>query len=90
MVSSLPLLAEFLGTFLLSLSFLASGNAFVVGITLAVVMLLIGSLSGGLLNPALSLMMYLKGSLSMVEYASYSTVQMLGATASLYAYKAFA
>lgn len=90
MVSSLPLLAEFLGTFLLSLSFIASGNAFIVGATVVVVMLLVGSLSGGLLNPGLSLMMYLKGALSLNEFISYCVVQLIGATASLYAYRAFA
>lgn len=90
MVSALPLLAEFLGTFLLSLSFIASGNALVVGATLAVVMLLVGSLSGSYLNPAISLVMYQKGTLSTTELLSYIVVQVLGAYGSLYAYNAFA
>lgn len=91
MVSALPLLAEFLGTFLLTLSILASGgNAWVIGGTLALVVLLVGSLSGANVNPAVSLAMYLKGALSTQEFMSYAVVQLLGATASLYAFQAFA
>jgi aquaporin Z len=91
MVSALPLLAEFLGTFLLTLSIVASGgNAWVIGGTLALVVLLIGNLSGAQVNPAVSLAMFLKGSLSTQEFISYAVVQLLGATASLYAFQAFA
>jgi aquaporin Z len=91
MVSALPLLAEFLGTFLLILSILGSaGNAFVIGGALALIVLLIGNLSGAHVNPAVSLAMYLRGSLSVPEFISYITVQLLGGAASLYAYRAFA
>lgn len=90
MISTLPLLAEFLGTFLLVLSILASGNAWVIGFTLAIIVLLVGGLSGAHVNPAVSLAMYLRGSLTAMEYTAYAAVQLLGATASLYAYQAFA
>lgn len=91
MISTLPLLAEFLGTFLLMLSILASaGNAFVVGGALALVILLITNLSGGYVNPAVTTTMYLKGSLSGAELLAYMVVQFLGATASFYAFNAFA
>lgn len=91
MVSALPLLAEFLGSFLLILSVLASGgNAFVIGGTLALVILLIGNMSGAHVNPAISLAMFIKGSLSLQEFFSFVVVQLVGATASLYAYNAFA
>jgi aquaporin Z len=91
MVSALPLLAEFLGTFLLVLSILASGtNPWVVGGTLALIILLVGGLSGANVNPAVSLAMFVKGALSTQEFISYSVVQLLGGVASLYAFKAFA
>ena len=91
MVSALPLLSEFLGTFLLVLAIIASGgNPWVAGATLALVILLVGSMSGAYINPAVSLAMYLKGALSSQELASYVVVQMLGGAASLYAYNAFA
>ena len=91
MVSALPLLSEFLGTFLLTLSILASGgNAWVIGATLTLVVLLVGNLSGAYVNPAVSLAMFLKGALSTQELVSYGVVQLLGATASVYAFQAFA
>lgn len=85
------LVAEFLGTFLLVLSVFASGgNAYVVGATLAVVILLIGKLSGAHVNPAISFAMFMKGSLSVKEFLSYVVVQLLGGVSSLYAYRVFA
>ena len=91
MMDSVSLIAEFLGTFLLVISVLASGgNAYVIGATLAVVVLLTGKLSGAHINPAISLTMYVKGGLSAKELASYVASQCLGGVASLYAYRVFA
>ena len=85
------LLAEFFGTFLLVLAVLASGgNALVVGGTLALVIALVGGLSGGHVNPAVSTAMYFKGSLSTTEYLSYVVVQVVAGATCLYTYKAFA
>ena len=91
MIDSVGLLAEFLGTFLLVLSVFASGgNAYVVGGTLAVVLLLTSKLSGGHMNPAISLAMYVKGALTMNETIFYMLSQLAGGVASLYAYRVFA
>lgn len=85
------LFAEFLGTFLLVLSVFASGgNAYVIGATLAVVVLLTGKLSGGHVNPAISFTMFMKGSLSVKELMGYVVAQLLGGVSSLYAYRVFA
>jgi aquaporin Z len=85
------LVAEFLGTFLLVLSVFASGgNAYVIGATLAVIVLLIGKLSGAHVNPAISFAMFMKGSLSVKELLGYSVAQLLGGVSSLYAYRIFA
>lgn len=85
------LVAEFLGTFLLVLSVFASGgNAYVIGATLAVIVLLTGKLSGAHVNPAISFAMFMKGSLSVKELGGYVIAQILGGVASLYAYRVFA
>ena len=91
MLSALPLLAEFLGTFLLVLTILASGgNAWITGGALALVILLVGSMSGAHVNPAVSLAMFLKGALSNQELVAYVVVQLLGGASAWYSYNAFA
>lgn len=89
-MNNLSIVAEFLGTFLLILSILVTGNAFVIGASLAVIILLIGGVSGAHVNPAVSLAMWLKGGLSMNEYLLYLSAQMAGGASALYAYKALA
>jgi aquaporin Z len=89
-MNSLVAISEFAGTFLLLLSILATGNAFIIGATLAVVILLIGATSGGHVNPAVSLAMYVKGALSMNELIMYVVSQALGGVAAVYAYRSFA
>jgi aquaporin Z len=84
------LAAEFLGTFLLVLSVFASGgNAYVVGATLAVIIILTGKVSGGHVNPAISMAMYVKGAISSKELLGYVVSQLAGGVASLYAYRVF-
>jgi len=89
-MNNLSIVAEFLGTFLLILSILVTGNAFFIGASLAVIILLIGGVSGAHVNPAVSLAMWLKGGLSMNEYLLYVSAQMAGGASALYAYKALA
>ena len=89
-MNALPLVSEFLGAFLLLLSILATGNAFVIGATLAVIILLIGGVSGAHINPAVSVVMYVKGALSLNELLAYSAAQVVGGVSALYAYKSFA
>lgn len=86
----LALLAEFLGTFLLLISILATGNALIIGLTLSLIIFLIGGLSGAHVNPAVSFAMLLNGSLSMVELAAYAVVQLAGGAAAVYVFRALA
>lgn len=88
-MNSLPLAVEFLGTVLLVLSILISNNALIIGLTLAVIVYLIGGISGAHVNPAVSLAMYMKGSLTMTELLSYVGVQLLGGASSAYLYSMF-
>jgi glycerol uptake facilitator-like aquaporin len=84
----LPYLAELLGTFLLVLSVFASGgNAFIVGGTLTLIILLAGKVSGSHLNPVISFAMLLEGSMSTIEFVTYLATQMAGSTAAYYTYK---
>jgi aquaporin Z len=90
MLDAVTLAAEFLGTFLLVLSVFASGgNAYVVGATLAVIIILTGKVSGGHVNPAISMAMYVKGAISSKELLGYVVSQVAGGVASLYAYRVF-
>lgn len=87
---TLPLIAEFLGTFLLLASIFVTGNFLVIGGALAAIVFLIGGISGAHVNPAVSLAFYLKGSLSLTELLSYVAVQLAGGAGALMAYRAIA
>ncbi len=79
----LPLIYEFFGTFLLVLSIFASANPLVIGLILALVIWLSATVSGGFVNPAVSLAFYMKGALSTEELIGYVIVQLLGGLAAL-------
>lgn len=83
-------LAEFLGTFLLLISILATGNALVIGLTLSLIIFLVGGLSGANVNPAVSLAMFINGSLSLTDFLVYSVVQLAGGAAAVYIFNALA
>jgi aquaporin Z len=61
-----------------------TGNWLAIGTTLAGVVYVIGNVSGGHVNPAVSVAMFLNGSINVVELLSYSAVQVLGAVAAYY------
>lgn len=86
----LGLLSECVGTFLLLTSILFTGNWLIIGLTLAGVIYITGNVSGGHMNPAVSVVMYLKGAINASECLGYSLSQVLGAIIALYTYKTFA
>jgi len=59
-----------------------------IGLTFTIVLFCIAGTSGGHVNPAVSLAMYLKGTLSLMEMVGYMTMQVAGAIVALYAFKA--
>ena len=89
-VSILPLVGEFLGTFLFVLSILVTGNPLMIGLTLALIVYILSDISGGHVNPAVSLAYFLKGDLSAAKFITYTLVQFVGATFSLYTFNSFA
>lgn len=79
--------AEYIGTFFFILAIFASGgNPLVIGAALALVIFLIASISGGHVNPAVSLAMFMNGSLKPVDLFSYVFAQLLGGASAYYAY----
>lgn len=86
----LALLSECVGTFLLLTSIFFTGNWLIIGLTLAGVIYITGNTSGGHMNPAVSVAMYLKGAINASECIGYSLSQVLGAAIALYTYQTFA
>ena len=84
-------LAEFLGTLLLMMGVLASGgNPVVVGLALAVGIFFSAKISGGHLNPAVSVAFYFKNALNMNDLGGYVVSQVLGAVSAFYIFKMLA
>jgi len=81
-------LAEYVGAFFFVLVIFASGGSpLVIGAGLALVIFLIGGISGGHVNPSVSLSMFMNGSLKPVDLFSYVFAQLLGGASAYYAYK---
>jgi aquaporin Z len=79
--------AEYIGAFFFILAIFASGgNPLIIGAALALVVFLIAAVSGGHVNPAVSLAMYLNGSLTPIDLFSYVFAQLLGGFSAYYAY----
>ena len=86
-VSFASYLAEYLGAFFFILAIFASdGNPLIIGAALALVIFLIAGMSGGHVNPAVSLSMFMNGSLKPAELFSYVFAQLLGGVSAYYAY----
>ena len=80
--------AEYIGAFFFVLAIFASmGNPLLMGAALALVLFLIIGISGGHVNPAVSLAMYMNGMLKPMDLFSYVFAQLLGGASAYYAYK---
>lgn len=91
MVKILPLISEFSATFLLVLSILiTNGNVLFVGITFMGLLILTEKVSGGHLNPAVSLAMYAKKKYSLTNILMYIASQIGGGLLSVYIYNMLA
>ena len=80
-------LAEFAGTLFLVYVILATGNALAIGAALAIAILLTSKISGGNLNPAVSITMAVAGKLSKSDLLPYVVAQIAGGLAAYELYK---
>jgi aquaporin Z len=79
-------IAEFFGTFALIMVILVTGNPIMIGATLALVMFLTSSISGGHINPAVSFAMVSIKQLETEQLLPYVASQVLGGLAAVEVY----
>ena len=72
-------LMEFIGTFFLALVISLTSNALAIGLMFMAMAYLGGGISGGYYNPAVTLAIFLKGKLNMIDMIGYMVAQLLGA-----------
>jgi len=84
----LNIVTEFIGTFVFLAVILTTGQAFPIGLALAVAIYFGGSISGGHFNPAVSTMMLAKGAITVNTWIAYVIAQVLGGLLALLFYKA--
>jgi aquaporin Z len=82
----LAILVEFLGTFIFLSVIVATGNWLAIAATLAVLILLGGSISGGHFNPAVTVMMLYNKSIALDNAAAYVVAQVVGGLLAATAY----
>ena len=80
-------LAEFLGTFVLVSAVLFTGKPLFIAAGFLIAIAMVGPLSGGHINPAVSLVMAFKGDLPWPELPQYIVAQASGALLALTLYK---
>ena len=80
-------IAEFLGTFILVLAIFATGQAIPIGIALALSIYIVGTVSGGHLNPAVSVGMLASKSIDSKTCLVYILAQILGGLFAYVVYK---
>jgi aquaporin Z len=76
-------IVEFIGTFIFFSVILQHGQAIPIAVALAAVIYFGGAISGGHFNPGVSLMMFLKGTMSSMEMIQFVVVQCLAAFAAV-------
>lgn len=73
------LLIEFLGVFFLTLVVAFTGHPLSIAAVLIALIFAGGSVSGGHYNPAVSLAAWLRGAITMVDFLTYTVIQIAGA-----------
>lgn len=76
-------LAEFFGTLLFVLAIVMTGQPFMIAAAFLAIILLTGPVSGGHINPAVTLSMVFKGDLPVATAAPYIIAQIAGGLAAV-------
>jgi aquaporin Z len=79
-------LAEFLGTLFLMYIIIATGNPLAIGAALALSILMTVNISGGYINPAVTISMAAAGKLDVNEIIPYVLAQVFGALVAIQIY----
>jgi len=82
-------LVEFLGTIFFVYVILATGNPLAIGAALSLTILLTSKISGGHINPAVSITMAAAGKLSTSDLIPYILAQTFGGLVALEIYKRY-
>jgi len=82
-------LAEFTGTLFFIYVILATGNPIAIGAALALAILLTANLSGGHINPAVTIVMASLGKISTNDIVPYILAQVFGGLVALEIYKRY-
>ena len=82
-------LVEFIGSILFVYVILATGNPLAIGATLALIILIASPISGGHINPAVSVVMSSAGRLPTMDLLPYVVAQVLGGLVALQLYKRY-
>jgi glycerol uptake facilitator-like aquaporin len=82
-------LVEFVGTLFFIYIILATGNPLAIGAALAIIILLTSKVSGGHINPAVTIAMAAAGKLPSVEVIPYCLSQIFGGLVALEIYKRY-
>lgn len=82
-------LAEFSGTLFFVYIILVTGNPIAIGAALALVILLASNISGGHMNPAVSIVMASAGKIETAELIPYILSQVFGGLVALELYKRY-
>lgn len=80
-------LAEFLGTLFFVYIIVSTGNPLAIGAALALVILVTSSISGGHINPAVTIAMASAGKINVEEIVPYVLAQVFGGLTALQIYK---
>lgn len=82
-------LVEFLGTIFFVYVILATGNPLAIGAALALVILLSQKMSGGYVNPAVTIVLASAGKIQTTEIVPFILAQTFGGLAALEIYKRY-